>query len=272
MSDMVIYGSPYSTFVRAARMACVEKGVAHRLQAEGHDNPEALKTPGHLAVHPFGKIPAAAHGEAVLYETQAIIRYVDEAFDGPPLQPAEPLARARMQQWMSVACDYYYKNCMADFVGQYVFPRGADGGPDRGVIDAALDGIRSKLAILDEAYGGGDFLIGAAPKLADLLITPILFASRAMPEGEDLFSGRANVLHAMEVMGARPSFAETEPPAKKTADAAELGAASHGGDPEASQAPRAVASSARSATSRSGLRPSSSRTAPERLTQTVGNP
>ena len=38
-------------------------------------------------LHPFSKLPAFRHGEFTLFKTIAIMRYVDEAFKGPPLQP-----------------------------------------------------------------------------------------------------------------------------------------------------------------------------------------
>jgi glutathione S-transferase len=63
----------------------------------------------HLTRHPFGKIPAFEHAGFRLYEAGAITRYVDEAFPGPPLQPAEPQARARMNQIISIADSYAYR-------------------------------------------------------------------------------------------------------------------------------------------------------------------
>ncbi|MDP6345818.1 MAG: glutathione S-transferase family protein [Alphaproteobacteria bacterium] len=89
MSTITICGSPLSTYVRTARMAAIEKGIGHELRdmAPGSDEIRAL--------HPFGKIPVLRHGDLVLYETLAIVGYIDQAFDGPPLQPADPVGRAR---------------------------------------------------------------------------------------------------------------------------------------------------------------------------------
>ena len=60
------------------------------------------QSPEHLARHPFGRIPAIEHGDFKLYECQAILRYIDAAFDGPSLTPREPKAMARMS-WRSAA-------------------------------------------------------------------------------------------------------------------------------------------------------------------------
>ena len=90
MADIIIYGAAMSTYVRTARMACEEKGVVYDLLEVDHLSDE------YREVHPFAKMPAMRHGDFVLYETDAIARYVDEAFEGPPLQPADVRARARM--------------------------------------------------------------------------------------------------------------------------------------------------------------------------------
>ena len=81
MSDIVVYGFAPSTFVRTARLALEEKGVDYELEAVDFGSEELLR------LHPFGRIPAFAHGAVRLYETSAIVRYVDESFDGPALQP-----------------------------------------------------------------------------------------------------------------------------------------------------------------------------------------
>ena len=46
------------------------------------------KRPDHLALYPFGMVPVLVHNGFTVYETQAIIRYIAEAFPGDPLAPA----------------------------------------------------------------------------------------------------------------------------------------------------------------------------------------
>src|ERR1700733_2563568 len=83
-----IIGVPGSIFVRTARIACVEKGVAYTLTPVRPHSPEAS------AIHPFGKIPAFRHGELTLCESRAICCYLDMAFPGPPLVPRDPVGAA----------------------------------------------------------------------------------------------------------------------------------------------------------------------------------
>lgn len=79
----MVFGAPYSVYVRAVRLALEEKGIAYELvpiDIFASDGPP----PEHLMRHPFGKIPAFEHAGFRLYEAEAITRYIDEAFDGPP--------------------------------------------------------------------------------------------------------------------------------------------------------------------------------------------
>ncbi|MBS0333893.1 MAG: glutathione S-transferase N-terminal domain-containing protein, partial [Proteobacteria bacterium] len=97
MSKIIVHGVPGSPYVRMPLLACEEKGAPYELAAMTFGS-GVTKTPEHLARHPFGRIPAIEHGEFKLYEAQAILRYIDRAFDGPALTPADARAAARMDQ------------------------------------------------------------------------------------------------------------------------------------------------------------------------------
>src|ERR1700747_1479290 len=102
-SRMIVHGIPGSPYVRAALLALEEKGAAYELAAMQFGT---LKQQPHLSRHPFGRIPAFEHDGWMLYETQAIMRYVDTVVAGPRLQPEEPRAAARMNQLMGIT-DWY---------------------------------------------------------------------------------------------------------------------------------------------------------------------
>jgi glutathione S-transferase len=78
----VLYGAPYSVYVRAVRLTLEEKSVPYELVPIDIFAPEGAPLE-HKARHPFGKIPAFEHAGFRLYEAGAITRYVDEAFPGP---------------------------------------------------------------------------------------------------------------------------------------------------------------------------------------------
>ena len=93
MATIKIHGVPPSTFTRTACMAAHEKGIDYEL---------VMSFPGQVApMNPFCKIPVLVHGDLTLFETTAILRYLDKAFGGPKLWPEEMRAAALCDQWSS---------------------------------------------------------------------------------------------------------------------------------------------------------------------------
>jgi glutathione S-transferase len=205
-ATLTLYGEPRSSYTWAARLALAEKGVPYTMHVCLPDGPELS------AIHPFQRMPALCDGPTEIWETSAILRYVDESFDGPSLNPGMVVDRARTEQWVSAVNGYLYDTIARRYVLQYLFPRGADGRPDRTVIDQAVRELSRPLAALERGYAGRDFIGGASPSYADLLLTPLLTYISMFPEGTQLLSDRPNIRHALAAMQARPSFAETQPP------------------------------------------------------------
>ena len=110
---VTLYGATYSVYTRIARLALEEKGVPYNLEEVdifADDGPPA----DYLQRQPFHKIPVLDHEGFALYETTAITRYVDEVFAGPALTPADPQARARMNQIVSILDSYGYRALVWD--------------------------------------------------------------------------------------------------------------------------------------------------------------
>ena len=211
MSDPVLYGAAYSVYVRIARLALVEKGVAYRLEevdifAEG--GPPA----DYLARHPFGRIPAFEHDGFRLYESGAIARYVDEAFPGPALQPAAPKARARLNQAISVLDSYAYRTLVWDIYVERM--RAAENGrvTDEAKIAAALPRAETCLSALEVLMAEGPWIAGPALSLADLHAAPIFAYAGLAPEGRDLLARHAALRRWWERIARRPSMAATRSP------------------------------------------------------------
>ena len=86
MAAPIIYGTDMSTYVRTARMSLEEKPAQYELVDVSVVKGE-VKQPAHLARNPFGTIPAFEHDGMKIYETSAVIRYVDQVFSGAKLTP-----------------------------------------------------------------------------------------------------------------------------------------------------------------------------------------
>ncbi|GGA19110.1 SRPBCC domain-containing protein [Dyella nitratireducens] len=205
-SRISVVGDPRSTYVRSVRMALIEKGISYTLDPQ----------PPHgdivNALNPFGKIPAFRAGDFVLFESSAILRYIDEAHPGPRLMPDTPAERAKVEQWISSINGYGYDAMIRRFLMQFLFPKGPNGTPNRAVINTAIVDMHKQLTILDRAYGERDFLVGHQLSLADLELAPIIAYLVSHPESKDILAPFTNLMRGHAVMVRRASFAQTAPP------------------------------------------------------------
>ena len=215
MGEPTVFGAAYSVYVRIARLALEEKGVPYRLEevdifAQG--GPPA----DHLARHPFARIPAFEHEGFALFETAAITRYVDEAFAGPALVPADAKGRARMNQVIGLLDAYAYRAMVWDvYVERVVVPREGGAG-DEARIAAGLETAATCLAALEDVMGGGDHLVAPAITLADLHAAPMIECLLGVPEGAALLERHPPLGRWWARMAARPSLAATAFPEPKS--------------------------------------------------------
>ena len=203
---ITLLGDARSSYTRTARMALAEKQVGYTLK------PCAPHSPDILAVHPFGRIPALCDGAISIFETAAIVNYLDESFEtGVSLRPDSIMGRTRCAQWISVVNSYLYDTMIRRYLLQVFFPKGAGGQPDRAVIDAALAEMPAQLAALDKTYESGDYLAGSSLSAADLFVAPILAGLQFLPEGGKLTTRYPNLMRAQGVIRQRASFISTGP-------------------------------------------------------------
>lgn len=210
MSDPIIYGPAFSTYVRSVRLALEEKRATYQIE-EVNILEGKHREPAHLARHPFGKVPAFEHDGFALYETGAILRYVDEAFPGPALQPAEPRARARGNQVLGVIDAYGYPPMIGQIVIQRLVVPLLGGTPDEEIVAAALDPARTTVGALEALLDSAALFGGASPSLADLHLVPIYDYFSQTPEGETLLGPAANLRRWWSSMSGRPSVVKTKP-------------------------------------------------------------
>lgn len=206
MSDFVIHGVIGSPFVRAVLMGLEEKGRGWRLQPLA---PGASKSPEYLARHPFGRVPAVEHDGFQLYETQAVLRYLDRIEPEPPLTPSDPRQAARMDQIMGINDWYLFAHASAPIgFPRVVAPR--IGFPaDSSKVAEALPRARVCIGEIARLLDGQPFLAGDALSLADLMVAPQLSLLMECEEGQDLMAPHAALSAWLERMEARPSMIAT---------------------------------------------------------------
>jgi glutathione S-transferase len=209
MSEFTVYGVPGSPFVRSVCLGLEEKAAPYRIRTLG---PGETRGEAHRRRHPFGRVPAFDHGKYKLYETQAILRYIDAVIPQPALQPAEPEAIGRMNQIIGINDWYLFPQVACIIVFQRIIgPTLLGITPDEAVIAAALPDAERCVIELNRLLGDQPFMAGDQLSLADLMIAPQLYYLAATPEGEALLKDTA-LLSWLGRMNTRASMMATLPP------------------------------------------------------------
>lgn len=208
MARPIVYGPAGSTYVWSARLALAEKGVAHELV----DVPfGAHREQPHLSRHPFGKVPAFEHDGFLLYETQAILRYIDEGFPVAPLQPTDLHQFARMNQIIGIVDAYAWRAVAAGIVFNRILAPKLGLPVDEEAVRKALPQARLCLSEIARLQGEQPFLAGERISLADLMVVPLLYYLARVPEGEAPLADHPTLRAWMRRIEDRPSFQVTKP-------------------------------------------------------------
>jgi glutathione S-transferase len=207
MSEFIVHSVPGSPFGRAVLATLEEKNTPYHLSpvvpSERHFEP-------HISRHPFGRVPVLEHHGFMLYETQAILRYLDCVLPTPPLTPADPRAAANMDRAMNVNDWYLFQgvNSVIAF-HRIVGPRLMGLTPNEEAIAAAMPKAHTVFKELARLLGTQPYFAGERLTLADLMIAPQLHFLAQTPEWAPLTAGRQNLVDWLDRMNARPSFKAT---------------------------------------------------------------
>ena len=209
MSQFIVHSVPGSPFGRSVLATLEEKGASYRLAPVASGT---LQSAEHLARHPFGRVPVIEHDGFMLYETQAILRYLDAAFPEPALQPKDARLAARMNQIIGINDWYFFPKVAAVIVFQRIIGPALLGiKTDEAAIEAAIPTGRTCVAELDRLLGAQQFLAGDDLSIADLMLAPQLDFLAETPEGKALLAG-TRIEPWLERMNKRPSMQATQRP------------------------------------------------------------
>lgn len=210
MQSPTLYGSDYSVYVRIVRLALEEKRVAYELV------PVDIFAPGgppawYRERHPFLRIPAFSHAGIDLYETGPIIRYVDEAFDGPRLQPVAPGDRAVMNQIIGIIDSYAYRTLVWDIYVETVSKPERGETTDTERVSKAVPVAETCLSELSRLKRSGPWLTGEDISLADLYLAPVMAYFEKADIAGAMLDRHPNISTWWRAMRERESFVVTEP-------------------------------------------------------------
>jgi len=198
MTALKIHGVPPSVFTWTARLACHEKCIDYEL---------VPTMPSQVApLNPFHKIPAITHGDLVLFETAAIVRYLDRTFPGPKLWPEDSIGIARCDQWISAVCDSLVNSAMRYMAARFGFlPVPAE------MQQKYLDKAREVVPVFDRRLGESRYLAGDALTAADLFLLPLMSYFPDIAELRAIGDAAPNCKRWLREVGARASVKATAP-------------------------------------------------------------
>ena len=201
---MRLYWHPFSLFPRRVRIVIREKRIA--CDEVVVDLPGgALATPEFRRLNPFGQVPVLEDDGLVLYESVAILEYLEERWPRPSLMPTgNAVARARTRQLMLTAGDYLtppFKRWLAQFFTPEATWNRADQARAADEVAAHLDVLESVLA------DGREHLTGAF-SLADVCYAPFVCELGTARLGH-LLDGRPRVRAWVDRLAARESVQAT---------------------------------------------------------------
>ncbi len=207
MSRFVVHTIPGSPFAAAVLATLEEKNAAYEVCAIV---PGTLKQRPHVDRHPFGRMPVLDHDGFILYETQAILRYLDRILAEPRLTPSDARLAARMDQVMNIN-DWYLFQGVANVIAfhRIIGPRLMGLQPNEKAIADAMPRGHVVMSELSRLLGVQRYFAGDELSLADLAVAPHLAFLAMTPEWRSLTEGKANVGDWLRRMSERESLKRT---------------------------------------------------------------
>ncbi|MHC1549534.1 glutathione S-transferase family protein [Phyllobacterium sp. K27] len=205
--EIALYGTFESVYVRIVRLVLLAKGAKFAMVES--DPFEGNLPSDYDQLHPFRKIPAIEIDGFRLYETDAIVHYIDAIFHDPKLVPSSAKDTARMRQLMRIIDGYAYRPLVW---GLYV-PAYWRGGlvPTQ----EAIDQSRQVLGVLEGFLKEAPAAAFSAPTLATFYILSTLAAADTVEPGTTLIDERPHLREWWDSMRVSASMVETRPDCMK---------------------------------------------------------
>ena len=114
------------------------------------------KTPDYLKINPYGKVPAIADGDTVLYESCIINEYLDEKYPATRLMPADPGARAKAR----ILVDFGLTQMDSAYTKLRMEMTKDEKERNQETLNAAKEDIKKRLQRLEQELGDKEYLMG----------------------------------------------------------------------------------------------------------------
>ncbi|MCP5083234.1 MAG: glutathione S-transferase family protein [Alphaproteobacteria bacterium] len=196
---ITVWGRASSSNVQKVTWTLDELGVEYERIDRGREF-GGLDAPEYLANNPNGRVPTIQDGDLILWESQAICRYLARTYNGDHLFPAAPAAAFQVDKWM----DWNIAHLAPSMFPMFLAARTADNleAAKDPKFDKTVSEARRNLSIMQGILGGQDYLAGDSFTLADLVCA--VSVSRWLFVGHN-FGNEANVEAWYGRVGERPA-------------------------------------------------------------------
>ena len=199
MPKLTLYHSIQSPFARKVRIAMAEKSIACDKVLLDNSKGE-YRSLEYLRLNPHGRIPTLVVDGIPIYESTAIVEYLEEAFPNPPLLPKGLVERARARMLEETIDGYYMTALRTVLFNAHRLP-----APERNpkAAQEARKQIDWHLEWLDHELNGRLFMVGNALSVADIAALCAIEFQKRLEIGID--PKHRNVITWYERMKALPS-------------------------------------------------------------------
>jgi glutathione S-transferase len=200
---MKLYGHPWSNAARRVQMLCEELGISYAYEAV--DLMKGVQYESEFVkLNPNSKVPVIDDEGFVLWESQAIMRYLADKHKAETWYPKDAKKRAVVEQWLD-----WNQTRLGTEAGKLMFNLhfAGDQRDDR-AIESARKWLLKILPVLDGVLAKRTWLCGDGIALPDLaIVTSIWYLAHCQ---HDLAPYPA-IRRWYAAVTARPSFAKTAP-------------------------------------------------------------
>jgi glutathione S-transferase len=162
-----IHGHPNSINVRKVLWLCAELDLPYeREDWGGYGQFRSLDDTAFRAMNPVGMIPVIDDGEAVVWESNTILRYLTVKAGRTDLLPAEPAGRARIESWMDWQVSDFngsWRACFQGLVRKNPAIRSDDIAASLQQFNAMVGLVETQLAKTGGHIAGADFTLADIP-------------------------------------------------------------------------------------------------------------
>ena len=196
---LTLYGRETSDSVQKALWALGETGQPFEHVPLGGAY-GGLDDPAYADVNPHRRVPALRDGEATVWESDAIIRYLAARYAIGSLWPADPVARARADQWMAWGLAHLYPDSNLLF---WLTVRTPPEDQDAGRIARVRDRLGARYRTLDRCLSDHEYVAGDRFTMGDIPTGATLYRYFHLPvERESL----PNLSRWYARLGERPAY------------------------------------------------------------------